>query len=93
MDGQSSTKPAPLSCVQCDCVSNCGDDPWLKELRARKCEASISGEAARRAEAWQAFETWFNTAPRDNPHALAPARFMDRDSARCGWFAARGNYR
>ena len=29
-------RPEP---VRCDCLNHCGDDPWLKDGRAFKCQA------------------------------------------------------
>lgn len=77
----------PTQLRDCDCLNDCGDDEGIRRLEARKCEAAIAGEAARRAEAWQAFETWFRTPTW--PTDVAPCQWMDETSARCGWFAAR----
>lgn len=39
---QSLRRPEPVSKdkpVGCDCLNYCGDDPWLKDGRAKHCES------------------------------------------------------
>lgn len=31
---------------ECDCLNFCGDDPWLKDGRAKPCEALLKVRAA-----------------------------------------------
>lgn len=33
--------PTPPTPVQCDCLNFCGDDPWLRDGRARPCDSHL----------------------------------------------------
>lgn len=53
--------------MKCDCLNDCGDDPWLKDGRADPCEhlrerQQQAAIAAKRAEARMVLHKFYNTS-------------------------------